>query len=67
MTTHTVDHDPILDEVVRHECAVCHAAFSSTMAALHEILPGLGPADGDEFIRRLQDEAKVRMRLVEST
>ena len=61
---HTLDHDPILGDEWNRGCAACLAARNSTFAQLRKIVPGLGPYDTDEFIRRMQEMARSHVKRV---
>jgi len=61
---HTEDHDPILGDEWDRGCAACLAARNSTFVQLRTIVPGIGPYDTDEFIRRMQETARSHLKLV---
>ena len=61
---HSDSHDPILGDEWDRGCAACLAARNLTFAQLRTIVPGLGPYDTDEFIRRMQEIARSHLRLV---
>lgn len=63
MIPHSTEHEPITSEVWR-TCSVCYAARSATFAHFSEEAPGLGPSDWDEMVRRMQEIAAAKLRLV---
>jgi hypothetical protein len=62
--THTVDHDPVTDAVVRRECAACYAGWSAMVAELATLHPDMTIPETERLIEEMREIVSRKIELV---